>query len=1736
MLAIALSPEIPVTPISPSPQVISPSIVTATAESMSLAEQHTHSPESFAVEFSDSENGAIAPSEWLIAQNVQPADDGVGTEVEQVGDRFDIHGGRESGNNLFHSFEVFGLDANQIANFIAGENIENILGRVTGGNSSIINGRLQVMPGSTANLYLMNPAGILFGADASLNLTGSFTATTANGIGFDEGWFSATGENNFANLVGTPSQFAFTSSEPGAIVNSGNLSVTNGNSLSLIGGTVVGTGTLTAPGGDITIATVPGENLVRISQEGSLLSLDVQPLGGDRPNALPFTPASLPELLTGGEINHATDLIVNSDGSVQLTTGRPVESGDIIASRISTATNVSVTFGDAVAASGNVLIQSANSILARNINTSATANAELSARATAGNVSLNAETNIRAGAINSSARASTTLGNATATAGNISLNAETNIRTGAIDTFADAGAERSAIRAEAVAGSVAVAAGRQISTEIINASANAAPSVLSLVNAEAIGGDVRLESSADFGSNIIFSQIDTGAEAISSSSTTGNAIATGGNVEIFANGTVRGTVAGTTINTQGTITEGRVTSIAGGGSVTIQHDGGANNVPFVVGDASENGTAGAINTGSLTLTDETFATVGTETRGADNEVSVTFANTVPTLPQPSQVPQIELGESLSFTLAELDLIAGDANADNTTIQIVAIASGRLTRNGVVLRPGDTVSPNDVLVYTPPAGTLGNLDAFSVRASDRVSVSTPVAVNFNVVEPVPPPVTDSSSPRTDLPAPPDAFPVEQLPLNLQVSTDRLLGEPLAQSPQLTPLIVLDVVLPEPMLLFLPPRQFLQGIFEENSEGGNSAGTQGISNNLTSSPRTTPSTPIDPSQPLPIVPIEPAPPNGSDPGELTEPDSSTPDVSPTGEPTVDEPVAIAPTVEEPSTSVSSANGDPVNPSSSLGSSQHNNQITASSDRSIEQQIQNCQSQAERIQATGAADRTEGLYALLIDCYEQNLAIAQAAENFEWQAYSLNNLAISHFVIGNYQQAIDYHQQQLRLAQEAGNQTQVGIALSGIGASYGALGDYLTAIDYYTQGLEKISVTVAPEWRSLTLRNLGNAYLVQKNYEQAIAYQNASLTLSREVGDRYGEMQALGNLGNSYTSTREFDRAISYHQQSITLARESSNRLQEAQALLNLGTTHSYRRDYAQAATHHEQSLTIMRELKARLGEGIALTNLGDALFNLDRLLEAEQVLFAGIEVWESLRAGLGNNDALKVSIFETQLATYRNLQEVLADQDKAAIALEVSERGRARAFVELIARDAAGVDHEQFAVEPPNLNQLRQTAIDQNATLVEYSIIREQAVDIPHSASEQYLNEPQESELFIWVIAPTGDVAFRRVDLRSLPSLSNASLAELANVARQGIRGREIANNSGTSDSDVDESRTGESFPLNPGDLVRRLGEPSNWQPYQVTAVDLDTGTVTLSHPEIILPAPVALAEVYPVESQQPQVRRSQYRRLQQLHQILIEPIADLLPNDPNERVIFVPQEYLFLVPFAALQAPDGQYLIEQHTLLTTSAVQVLELSQQRPINAAQTAVVVGNPDPMPASLAPLPYAEAEAEAIAHLLNTTAITGTEATETAIKQSLSDAQVIHFATHGLFNETHPLQGAIALAPSTAEEDGFLTAAEILDLSINAELVVLSACDTGRGKITGDGVVGLSRSLIAAGAPSVMVSLWQVPDDATSQLMVEFYRHRQQFDDAQALRQSMLSVMQTYPNPRDWAAFTLVGSTPQR
>ncbi|AFY83474.1 filamentous hemagglutinin family N-terminal domain protein [Oscillatoria acuminata PCC 6304] len=280
-------------------------------------------------------------SQPAISQVVTPAHDGTGTQVTPEGNHFHIQGGQLSkdGANLFHSFQHFGLTPGQIANFLSNPEIRNILGRVVGGDPSFINGLIQVS-GGNSNLFLVNPAGILFGLNASLNLPGDFLATTATGIGLgDDQWLNVLGENQWAMLVGEPQHFSFAGLQPGAVANLGHLTLQPGSNLTLLGGTVLNAGTLSVPGGTITLAAVPGESVVSLSQTGHLLTLSIEREAfagtANSSHALPMTPLSLPELLTGGMASHATGVEVQADGTIALTGSGPKitpETGTTIAS------------------------------------------------------------------------------------------------------------------------------------------------------------------------------------------------------------------------------------------------------------------------------------------------------------------------------------------------------------------------------------------------------------------------------------------------------------------------------------------------------------------------------------------------------------------------------------------------------------------------------------------------------------------------------------------------------------------------------------------------------------------------------------------------------------------------------------------------------------------------------------------------------------------------------------------------------------------------------------------------------------------------------------------------------------------------------------------------------------------------------------------------------------------------------------------------------------------------------------------------------------------------------------------------------------------------------------------------------------------------------------------------------------------------------------------------------------
>jgi tetratricopeptide (TPR) repeat protein len=774
-------------------------------------------------------------------------------------------------------------------------------------------------------------------------------------------------------------------------------------------------------------------------------------------------------------------------------------------------------------------------------------------------------------------------------------------------------------------------------------------------------------------------------------------------------------------------------------------------------------------------------------------------------------------------------------------------------------------------------------------------------------------------------------------------------------------------------------------------------------------------------------------------------------------------------------------------------------------IQRDMGNRYGEASSLNNLGDIYGSLGEYSRAIEYYQQSLQIQRDIGYRHGEATSLNALGNIYDLLGEYLRAIESHQQSLQIHRDIGNRHGEATCWRDLGRVYHSLGEYSRAIEYYQQSLDMARTLNSDHREVNSLNALGSVYHSLGEYQRVIKYCQQSLDMARDIDNHHAETASLNNLGGAYCSLGEYHRAIKYHHQALNMAQDIGDRSGEATSLSGLGNAYRCLGQYHRAIDYYQQSLGIAQSIAELALEGISLSNLGITLFNFGKLTDAERILRDGIEVWESIRRRLGSNDDFKVSIFEMQAETYSLLQKVLIAQDNPEAALEIAERGRARAFVELLAsRLSANPDIILPNIDPPNIEQIQQIVSVQNATLVEYSIVS---------------NE----KLYIWVIQPIGQVTFRQVDLKSL----NNSLFELVLDTRQSIgvrsRGQTPA------------------LAIAPGNWVKLNDDAPDWEPWQVVAVDAVNSILSLwqsSFPEgLTIPRPITDVATK-VES-----LRTNHPHLQQLHQLLIEPIADFLPTDPEARVIFLPQGALFLVPFPALQDAQGKYLIEKHTILTAPAIQVLKLTRhkrQQVQGNALDILVMGNPtmpkvslvlgDP-PQQLAPLPHSEQEAFAIAQLFQTQALIGDQATKAAIVQQLPNARIIHLATHGLLDNIRGMGSAIALAPC-GTDNGLLTAEEILELNLNAELVILSACNTGMGRLTGDGVIGLSRSLISAGTPSVIVSLWAVPDAPTADLMTEFYQNFQRTGDkAQALRQAMLTTMQAHPNPRDWAAFTLIG-----
>ncbi len=746
-----------------------------------------------------------------------------------------------------------------------------------------------------------------------------------------------------------------------------------------------------------------------------------------------------------------------------------------------------------------------------------------------------------------------------------------------------------------------------------------------------------------------------------------------------------------------------------------------------------------------------------------------------------------------------------------------------------------------------------------------------------------------------------------------------------------------------------------------------------------------------------------------------------------------------------------------------------------------------QGQSLNNLGNTYRNLGNYAKAIDYQERYLAIALALNNRLGQGQALTNLGNAYNSLGNYQKAIGYYEQSLAIMRELKNRFNEGATLGNLGLTYYYLGNYAKSIDYQEQRLVIARTLNDRLGESQALGNLGLNYDSLGQYPQAIDQYQKSLAIARAIKDRKGEGTMLGNLGVAYWSLEEYQKSIDYHEQHLAISTEINDRRGQGNALGNLGNAYYALKNYPKVIEYQTKSLAIATEIKNRFGEATALGNLGNAYEAQGNYAKAidyhQQRLTIATEINDRLgEGGALNNLGFCLSLLgnfkeaerhlRSAIGVWESLRTGLTDTQKISIA---ETQARTYRLLQVV---LVGQNRSDAALEIAEQGRSRAFAELLTARLGRRSSEIQKSLTAPNLEEIRTIAKTQNATLveysiinsdvlYIWVIKPDGAISFHTSNLNA-----KLTIAQLVADSRGALRGRKSERKSRASQSPIAED------------------------------TEIDT--------------------------------------LKKLHQLLIEPIASKLPTDATQRVIFIPQGDLFGVPFPALQTSNGQFLIERHTLSTAPSIQTLQLTHEKakltPSNSSnRNVLIVGNPT-MPivdkTQLENLPGAESEAIEIAKLFKTQPILGNQATKATVLEKMKTASIVHLATHGLLDKLKgDIPGAVALAPS-GQDSGLLTSSEIFDLKLTTNLLVLSACDTGRGDITGDGVIGLSRSLISAGIPSVIVTLWAVPDVPTAALMIEFYNQlNQNPDKAQALRQAMLKTLKTYPDPKDWAAFNLIG-----
>ncbi|MEG4329186.1 CHAT domain-containing tetratricopeptide repeat protein, partial [Microcoleus sp. herbarium5] len=784
-------------------------------------------------------------------------------------------------------------------------------------------------------------------------------------------------------------------------------------------------------------------------------------------------------------------------------------------------------------------------------------------------------------------------------------------------------------------------------------------------------------------------------------------------------------------------------------------------------------------------------------------------------------------------------------------------------------------------------------------------------------------------------------------------------------------------------------------------------------------------------------------------------------------------------------------------------------------------------------------------------QSLPLSRAVGDRTLEAITLNNIGLVYSQLGEKQKALEYYSQSLPLSRAVGDRRVEATTLHNMGSVYDDLGEKQKALEYYSQSLPLRRAVGNRNGEASTLNNMGSVYLALGEKQKALEYYRQSLPLSRAVGDRGREAITLNNIGNVYSDLGEKQKALEYYKQSLPLSRATGDRGGEATTLNNIGVVYSELGEKQKALEYYSQSLPLSRATGDRGGEARTLFNIAYAKRDQNNLTEALNNIESSLKIIENLRTKIASPE-LRTSYFATVQDYYEFYIDLLMQLHKTnpksgydTKALEASERSRARSLLELLFESNANIregidpdllqqeksvqqqldDIEKQRIETissPNPNQTKIGEIDSQrlALLQQYQQLQTKI----RTASPRYaaLTQPQPLTLpeiqkqildentillqyslgtnrsYLWVVTSTGVTSYELPKQVDIETAAKDFLETITSPIQRDIP-QQVAQASANLGRVILQPAAAQ---LGNKRLLIVPDGVLHYTPFQALTLDKTAGQNTnvpliIEHEIITLPSSSTLA-------------------------ILRQNYGDRKPPSRNLAILADP-----------VFSPDDERIKGKITQATTEKLEANNLGLNQSLRAS-------NRQWPPERL---PFTRQEAQTISSLFpsasSTQKIDFDASRTTATDGSLANYQIVHFATHGLANSKNPELSGIVMSMVDDKGNlvnGFLRLTDIFNLKLAANLVVLSACQSGMGQnVRGEGMVGLTRGFMYAGAQRVAVSLWNVDDEGTSVLMQKFYQKmvQQKLAPAAALRAAQIEMMQQekWKSPYYWAAFTLQG-----